>query len=367
MSATRVVNLLDDFALGGVTKGLTIYDAPAFVGTAAFATLPIRSDAWLAPVVAGDVIITHFPPNWRRLAFLASLRARNLRATLVHVEHSYSAEWEALHVTHTARFRRMLRLAFSLVDHVVCVSRAQADWLLRIGAVGQNRLSVIHPNSPQPELADVAAMHLPRGAPLVVGAYGRFHDAKGFDTLIHAIRSLPASANISLRLGGFGPEEAALHAAAAGDARITFTGKVTDVSAFLGACHVVAVPSRYEAYGQVANEAREAGRPIIVSTAGGLPEQVGRAGLIVEGQDSATWAHSLAGLRSQPLEAMGRAGRAETAGCTARRVKQWLDLLTAVAPDHAHSQSRHPARQAVALASSRRKAMPMITNAGQHR
>ena len=39
------------------------------------------------------------------------------------------------------------------------------------------------------------------------------------------------------------------------------------------------VPSRHEAFGLVATEARMAARPILVADVDGLPEQVGEAGL----------------------------------------------------------------------------------------
>jgi glycosyltransferase involved in cell wall biosynthesis len=61
---------------------------------------------------------------------------------------------------------------------------------------------------------------------------------------------------------------------------------VEDVAGFLAGVDVVAVPSRWEAYGMVANEAREAGRPVLVAPVDGLPEQVqGGGGLVVDFAD----------------------------------------------------------------------------------
>lgn len=327
MSPIRIANLLDDFGLGGVTKGLSIYENPGFAGVVQTSTVAIRPDAIVAPRVDADVIITHFPPNWRRIMFLASLKARNPRAKILHVEHSYSREWEEMHVPNKPRFRMMLRIALGLVDHVVAVSHAVGEWMSQIGAVKGDRLTIIYPYSGQKGLDQVPDMVLPESGRMVIGSYGRFHEAKNFDTLIKAFRLLGEDAPFDLRLGGFGPEQQQLVDLAGMARNISFTGRVDDVAGFLANCHVFAVPSRFEAYGQVANEAREAGRPILVSHAGGLPEQVGRAGLIADCSTPEALADAIRSLTSLPLERMGKAGRRATRGCGEERIAQWIKLF----------------------------------------
>ena len=323
----RIVHLLDDFALGGVTKGLSVYDDPAFAGIIETRTVPIKPDAVIAPRVDADIIVTHFPPNWRRLALLASLKVRNPGAKLLHVEHSYSPEWEALHVPNKPRFRLMLRLAFGMVDHVVAVSHAVGEWMSRVGAVKGDRLTIIYPYSGHKGLDKVPDMVLPEDGRMVIGTYGRFHEAKNFDTLIQAFRLLGEDSPFELVLGGFGPEQDRLVELAGLARNIRFTGRVDDVAGFLAQCHVFTVPSRYEAYGQVANEAREAGRPLLVSRAGGLPEQVGRAGLIADCSTPEALADAIRTLPTLPLETMGKAGRKATKGCGPERIAQWIKLF----------------------------------------
>ena len=51
-----------------------------------------------------------------------------------------------------------------------------------------------------------------------------------------------------------------------------------------------------------ASEAREAGRPLLVSTAGGLPEQVGKAGIIVNCDNEDELLGALRTLHTLPLE-----------------------------------------------------------------
>lgn len=320
----RLVNLLDDFALGGVSRALGLFASPQIAALATCRTEAVAGDALLAQAYDADILVVHFPPNWRRLAWVASLRWRNRGARIIWVEHSYTGAWEALKVPSPARFRRMLGMAYRMADAVVCVSEGQAAWLR--AATGLGHIGVIHPFVANDGLGDVPFVAPAPDRPLRIGAYGRFCEQKGFDRLIRAHRA-GAMAGTELVLGGFGPDDAALRDAAGDDPAIRFVGKVDDVAAFLAQVDVVAVPSRWEAYGMVANEAREAGRPLLVAPVDGLVEQVGAAGLVVDFADHAAVARACAALRGADLAAMGAAGRAATQGCGARRAQRWADLM----------------------------------------
>ena len=83
----EVVHLLDDFAFGGVTRALTVFDHPELTTHARSRTHAIGKDL-VADRFDADLLVTHVPPCWSRLPFLLSLRMRNRHARLVHVEHS---------------------------------------------------------------------------------------------------------------------------------------------------------------------------------------------------------------------------------------------------------------------------------------
>lgn len=320
----RVANLLDDCSLGGVTRALGVFEADALCQIAEASTVVVPPGAMIAPRLAADVIITHFPPNWRRLALLASLKLRNPRARIIHVEHSYTRAWEAAHVPNQPRFRAMLWLAMRLVDQIVCVSEAQAEWLQEAAGISADRITVIHPYAENPGLADLP---LPEpGERLRIGAYGRFCEQKGFDILVTAFRKgwFP---DCDLVLGGFGEDRLKLRALAGNCEAIRFTGKVEDVATFLQSCDVVAVPSRWEAYGMVANEAREAGRPIMVAPVDGLVEQAAGAGEVVDFTDEESIEAALGALWSAELRKIARNARASVRGCQEVRLMQWSALL----------------------------------------
>lgn len=327
MTKIRILNLLDDFSMGGVTNGLKVFDHPVLASLAETQTVSINPNAFFAPHFSADIIINHCPPRWRGLAFLAALRLRNPKAHIIHVEHSYSREWEAIAVPNKRRFHLLLNQAFRFVDKVIAVSEAQAAWLLEARAVEPSRLSVIYPYSRDQGLGAVPALELKPNEPLVIGSYGRFCDAKGYQRLIQAFKQIDPIHNMQLVLGGAGALEPTLLQMAKDCDQISFVGKVTDTAAFMRGIHIFAAPSLFETFGQVASEAREAGRPILVSTAGGLPEQATGAGIIVDCSDAAALVSSLKALRSMPLHAMGEAGRKRVQRCIENRIAAWQQTI----------------------------------------
>ena len=322
----RLVNLLDDFALGGVTRGLQVFESAPVQAVVQTSLAAVAPQAIIAPHLQADIIVLHFPPNWRRLLFLASLRLRNQRARIIHIEHSYTGAWEALKVRHRRRFHAMLSIAVRLVDQVVCVSKGQADWLSGAAHIDRDKIQVIHPYAENPGLNALPIPDFAANPVLRIGAYGRFGEQKAFEQLISAFRNghFPGC---ELIIGGFGPDAAQLHALAGDTPGIRFVGKVTCVADFLAGCDIVAVPSAWEAYGQVANEAREAGRPILVAPVDGLPEQAGDAGLVVDFRDPHAIRAALARLSPARLQTMAHAGRKATCDCGPSRYRQWASLL----------------------------------------
>lgn len=346
MTRLHCVHLNDDFAMGGVVKGLAIFEHPQVSAVAQSSVRAVDPRGSVAPRLDADVIVTHFPPSWSSLSFTLSLRLRNPRARIVHVEHSYTRAWEALKVRRTTRFRLMLRLAYALADEVVAVSQGQADWLTGIGAVPASRISVIHPWNDTSALAALPLPDFSRDRPLRIGAIGRFVEAKGFDTLVDAMRRLH-STRFELILAGMGPQAGMLRARAEGLDHVSFLGRVDDVERFYGQCDIVVMPSRWEAFGQVAAEARRAGRPILVADLDGLSEQVGDTGMTADCSDARQLAASISAMATAPLPAMAAAARRSMVDAEAIATSAWADLFRRAVPAAARP-GRSGARASVA-------------------
>lgn len=120
---------------------------------------------------------------------------------------------------------------------------------------------------------------------------------KDHATLLEAVASSTTGVQLVLTGGAAACEEAVVERAGRGDlrGRVHRLGRVprAELAALMAGAAAVAVPSRYEGFGLPALEAMAAGRPVVVSDAGSLPEVVGHAGLVVPAGDVAAWAVAL--------------------------------------------------------------------------
>jgi glycosyltransferase involved in cell wall biosynthesis len=266
------------------------------------------------------------------------------------MEHTFTEAFEAMLVPNQWRFRSMLRFVYSVPDLVISVSYGQAAWLRRMRVVPADKLAVIPPFTDCGHLMGVPMLGADTEGPLLLGAYGRYCLQKGFATLLEAMRAVdPGVATLSLR--GFGLDQAALAAVAAMLPHVTMGGRLDDLEGFLGTHDAIVVPSTYEAYGQVALEARMAGRPVIVSAVDGLTEQVEPAfGYAVPSQDAGALAEvirAMAAAKAQGrLPLMGRAARQSAQGHAAESTARWVALISGLT--QGASVPRVEARAAIA-------------------
>ena len=264
---------------------------------------------------------------WRGLAELAAFRFRRGRSKIVIHELHYSEHFVRCRVPSPARFHAMLRLSYALADRVIAISRGQADWM------GAHRLAAPHRVERivlASNLSPLLALPIrPPARPLVLAAFGRFHPQKGFDVLLAAMRLLPRG-KVRLLIAGGGPDEAALRAQSAGLDDVTFVGPRSDIAGFLAECDAVLIPSRWEPLGLVAQEAKAAGKPVIVSRVDGLTEQAEGCGLLVGPENPAALAAAITQLSALPdetLRAWGAHGRATVADAMEESVRGWQKLL----------------------------------------
>jgi glycosyltransferase involved in cell wall biosynthesis len=145
--------------------------------------------------------------------------------------------------------------------------------------------------------------------------FGRLSREKGVDSLIRAAARLGRGRLVIL---GDGPERPALERLASdrGAARIEFLGRRTreEVGALLGAAQFVVLPSRwYENLPFSIMEALAAGKPVIASDIGGIPEMVddGVNGFVFPAGNEAALADRISVLLDSPdlRKEMGRKGR----------------------------------------------------------
>lgn len=95
--------------------------------------------------------------------------------------------------------------------------------------------------------------------------------------------------------------------------RVRFAGYVPDLPGVMAAADIITMPSKEEPFGLVALEGMAMGKPVVATTAGGVPEFVihGETGLLVPPENPSELAKALLELIEDPVRAreMGHKGR----------------------------------------------------------
>lgn len=223
---------------------------------------------------------------------------------------------------------RVLRALLTEADHVTACSSATLDDLTTHFGMSLAGRSEVIPNGINPD--DFAGVEPHRGRRPYALGLGRLVPQKGFDVLLDAFARAGLD-EVDLVIAGEGPERTSLERAAAGfglAGRVQFFGRAdrAQVAALFKGCLFFALPSRQEPFGIVSLEAMEAGKAVIASATGGVPEVVsdGATGLLVPPGDPAALAAAMrrvasdAGLR----DSLVAAGRARAADFTWRALAQ---------------------------------------------
>jgi glycosyltransferase involved in cell wall biosynthesis len=297
-------------------------------------TVICRPESWTARQIAGitDVVpsdLRRWPADeLRRIARL--LRERDIDVVHTHMSRAHFfgvllTRFSGVPVVATAH-NRVIQPHWMLNDHVIAVSAAVARFQRRWNLVRAHRITVVH-NFVDPSDFGVdererglARAHLRSGdGTFLIAIVGSIFVEKGVH---HAIDALPAVlARVSgarLAIVGGGPDDyiRALKRRADGlgvSRQITWAGESDDVRGVLAAADAVAVPSTEEAFPFACLEAMAAGRAVVATRVGGIPEIVvdgGTGTLVPRGRPDAL-AAALVALAEDPDRRIrfGEAGR----------------------------------------------------------
>jgi glycosyltransferase involved in cell wall biosynthesis len=199
--------------------------------------------------------------------------------------------------------RALSRWKYRLPRGYIAVSDAVAAVLGRAG-VAADRVAVVRDGVDVARWTRAAPPvrppQVPASTPLILAA-GALVPHKGHRFLVGAMAELPA---FHLVIAGEGPlrQDLTDQASAVAPGRVHLLGHVPEIEGLLAGCDVFAHPSVEEGMGQVVAEALLAGRPVVATDAGGVPEVVGSRGIVVPRGDSAGLA---AGIRRAFDERLG--------------------------------------------------------------
>jgi glycosyltransferase involved in cell wall biosynthesis len=249
---------------------------------------------------------------------LGRLAARRAGIPIVSVVRGWTGEdWKV------RLYERLDRLTLRWMDQVVCVSKAQVEFVLA-AKVAPERVTVIRNaihcsrfNRPDAAYRKKIEMLFSARPARIVGAAGRLSPEKGFDVLVRAAQLVRQKRpDVGFVVFGDGPlakslqEQASRLGIADG---FVLAGFREDLDQFMPHLDVLAVPSHAEGLPNVALEAHAAAVPIVATAVGGLPEIVDdqKTGFLVAPQDATAMADKLVNILEceERRSSMGEAGR----------------------------------------------------------
>jgi len=274
--------------------------------------------------------------------YYARRAARDLKLPLVVTAHG-ELTMDATKLYERSEFARTnLRAVLDAADEITaCAGKALADVQTFYGRPLGTRARVVYNGTNPADFTSAAAYQNAR--PYVL-AMGRMVPQKGFDVLLKAWAELKLESH-DLLLAGDGDERASLEKLA-GDlglsGRVRFLGRVDRAGAagLLKSAEMFVLPSRAdEGLPMVCLETMTAGKPIVASRVGGVPEFVEheKNGLLVPREDVARLAAAISRLLGDgDLRArLGAAGQVRVADFTWDAIAaQYEQVYAAAAKAH---------------------------------
>lgn len=190
------------------------------------------------------------------------------------------------------------RLLRGLTTHYLAVSEFLRQDLINSG-VSPAKISQVY-NGVELKAAD--CKHTKDANDFIVGSIGRLHSVKNYQTLIKAM-SLVKNQKIKLVIAGQGVEQKKLEKLIVKlglEDRVRLLGYVADLNSFFSLIDLYIQPSRIEGFGLAVVEAMLAGKLVLVSPVGSLPEIVvnEQTGFVLDDLRESTIANCLDNLSS---------------------------------------------------------------------
>jgi glycosyltransferase involved in cell wall biosynthesis len=216
------------------------------------------------------------------------------------------------------------KIASVITDKLVSLTQGEQDDYIRLSVADVRKHEIIHSgialNRFQCNDVDIEGKKVALGLPVsvpVVGTVGWLLPIKGPRHLLDAMK-LVWGKNIDTHLVyvGKGPLMDALKnqvTQIGAQEKVTFLGWRNDIDELMPVFDIFVLPSLNEGMGRVVAEAMAAGKPVVASRVGGIPDMVvhGQSGILVPPGNEKKLADGIMRLLDNPGEAdrMGKAGK----------------------------------------------------------
>jgi glycosyltransferase involved in cell wall biosynthesis len=188
-------------------------------------------------------------------------------------------------------------------SHYIAVSHHERALLQRVLKIEASRTGVIYNGI---EISDCASADIQPATQndFVIGCFGRLTAQKNQSTLLRALPAILSEVPTArVKFVGGGEDEDRLQELVQRlncNDRVDFRGEVHDVAKEYSECDVVAHPSRWEGCSYSLLEAMNCLRAIVASNAGGNPEVIGEAGVLLPACDALSLVQEIIALAGNP-------------------------------------------------------------------
>lgn len=207
---------------------------------------------------------------------------------------------------------RSAKIYSRLFHRFIAVSEFARQYNIDHYGLPANKIVTIYPGLDVSAFPDASATQSANGQKVVL--VGRMSGEKGHDMFLRALALAPEVRATFVGDGPLRPELERMAEELDVAERVTWAGSQSDVRPWISETDVLCVPSiRDEAMPWVLLEGMACGKPVVVSTTGGLPEVVTpEFGIVFSNDDAQALADCLSELAGNPE-------RRRTMGCAARR------------------------------------------------
>jgi glycosyltransferase involved in cell wall biosynthesis len=203
------------------------------------------------------------------------------------------------------------RLLQRVTDRTICVAQAEAELFLKYRLASPEKVEIIHPGIPLGRFQNVQPNSLREllgvGQSPVILTVCRLNIPRDFATLLKAIQTVrQAIPDVHLFIAGDGPQKAEIEKQIATlnlAKHVHLLGWRQDIPKLLAMADVFVLTSYgWEGFPISALEAQAAGRPVVITDAGGSAEAIihGQTGLVVAKCDVPALAQALQTILTDP-------------------------------------------------------------------